>query len=327
MQAAWYDKQGPARVVLQVGEMADPEPGPGELRIRVAVSGVNPGDVKKRGDAFGLGMAFPRVIPHSDGAGEVDMVGDGVSGDWLGERVWCFGAQTGRPFGTAAEYTVVPARQAILLPEGVTLEQGACLGIPGITGYRAAHAAGPVSGRVVLVRGAAGAVGSCAVQMARRAGARVVAVVRSREDESLARGTGAQEVLIAGPTLVDDIRGIAPDGVAHIIEPSFAANIAEDTEVPAAGGSIATFASDDAGATIPYWPLVFKNVAVHFLGSDDFPLHAKIAAARDLNAALKSGWPGLPIADRVPLAETAAAHETVENASRRGRVIVMIGEA
>ena len=160
MKAAWYEKQGAARDVLVVGEMNDPQPCAGEVRIRIAFSGVNPGDVKKREDAFGVGMPYPRVIPHSDGSGTVDAVGDGVSREWIGRRVWCYGAQSYRPFGTAAEYTVVPLQQTVPLPERVPLEQGACLGIPGITAHRAVHVAGSVQGRTVLVQGGAGAVGA-----------------------------------------------------------------------------------------------------------------------------------------------------------------------
>lgn len=325
MKAAWYEKQGPAREVLTVGEMPDPVPGSGELRIRIAASGVNPGDVKKRRDVFGCGMPYPRVIPHSDGAGVVDQVGGDVSPDWIGERVWCFGAQSYRPFGTAAELTVVPARQAVLLPEGASMEQGAALGIPGITGHRAVHVAGPVSGRTVLIQGAAGAVGLCAVQLAHRAAARVIALVRSSADESLVRGAGADEVLVTGEGLVERVREVAPEGVHHIVEVAFAANIAVDVEVLAPGGSIAAFASDQSEPRVPFWPLVFANAALHFLGSDDFPLHARIAAARDLNAALKAGWEGLEIGERIPLSEIAEAHERIENPVRRGRVIVTVG--
>src|SRR5215510_11317901 len=194
MRAAWYEKQGAARDVLTVGQMDEPRRLAGEVRIRVAVSGVNPGDVKKRQDAFGYGMRYPRVIPHSDGVGTVDAVGEGVSQEWIGRRVWCYGAQSYRPFGTAAEYTVVPLEQAVPLPKAVPMEQGACLGIPGITGHRAVHVAGPVKDRTVLVQGGAGAVGSCAVQLAHRAGARVIATVRSSSDESFARHAGADEV-------------------------------------------------------------------------------------------------------------------------------------
>jgi NADPH:quinone reductase len=143
MRAAWYEKQGPAREVLIVGEMADPTPAAGEVRIRIAASGINPGDIKKRDDAFGLGMPYPRVIPHSDGAGRVDQIGSGVSSEWMGRAVWCYGAQSYRPFGTAAEFTVVPVDQVAALPGNVSMEQGACLGIPGITAHRAVHIAGP----------------------------------------------------------------------------------------------------------------------------------------------------------------------------------------
>jgi NADPH2:quinone reductase len=192
--------------VLTVGEMPDPMPGPGDVRIRIAVSGVNPGDVKKRQNAFGYGMAHPRVIPHSDGAGVVDQVGDGVSSEWLGRRVWCYGAQSYRPFGTAAEYTVVPLEQAVPLPESLPMEQGACLGIPGITAHRAVHVAGPVKGRTMLVQGGAGAVGLCAVQLAHLTEAYVIATVRSSLDEEIARRAGADEVLRAGEGFVESVR-------------------------------------------------------------------------------------------------------------------------
>jgi NADPH:quinone reductase len=166
MKAAWYEKQGAARDVLTIGEMDDPQPLAGEVRIRIAFSGINPGDVKKRQDAFGVGMPYPRVVPHSDGSGTVDAVGEDVSRDWKGRRVWCYGAQSYRPFGTAAEYTVVALKQVVQLPKIVSLEQGACLGIPGTTAHRAVHVAGPVEGRTLLVQGGAGAVGACAVQLA-----------------------------------------------------------------------------------------------------------------------------------------------------------------
>lgn len=175
MRAAWYERQGPARGVLVVCDTPVQEPGPGEVRIRVAVSGVNPGDVKKRRDEFGYGMPYPRVIPHSDGAGVVEQIGSGVSEDRIGQRVWCYGAQSYRPFGTAAEFCIVPEELAVPPPEHVSFEQGACLGIPAITAHRAVHAGGSVVGRWVLVQGGAGAVGMCAVQLANRAGARVIA--------------------------------------------------------------------------------------------------------------------------------------------------------
>ena len=322
MRAAWYERQGPAADVLVIGEMPNPEPGPGEVRIAVAASGINPGDVKKRRDEYGYGMPYPRVIPHSDGAGVVDRVGAGVPDVRIGQRVWCFGAQSYRPFGTAAEYCIVPATQAVPLPDGVSYEQGACLGIPGLTAHRAVHAAGPVDGRWVLVQGGAGAVGVCAVQLAARAGAKVMAVVRRPGDIVVARDAGAHQVLLADATLADGIRRLAPDGVHHIVEVAFGANIGIDSEVLVLGGSIATYATDRDAPPIPYWPLVFKNARLHFLGSDDFPASEKIDAARALNDALASGWSGLPIAERLPLTDIARAHALVEQGARGGRVVI-----
>jgi NADPH2:quinone reductase len=324
MRAAWYEKQGPARDVLVVGEMPDPQPLAGEVRIRVAVSGVNPGDVKKREDAFGVGMPYPRVIPHSDGAGTVDAVGDGVSQEWIGRRVWCYGAQSYRPFGTAAEYVVVPVKQVAQLPEGVPFEQGACLGIPGITAHRAVHVAGPVEGRTVLVQGGAGAVGGCAVQLAHGAAARVIATCRSESDKEIASRAGADEVFLTDRTLAEHIRRAASDGVDHIVEVAFAANIKTDIEVLTQGGSIATYATNTPIAEIPVWQLGFINARLFFVGSDDVPPEAKSEAARDINQALEAGWQGFDIAERFLLGDIARAHEFIEHPTKSGRAVVMI---
>ena len=324
MRAAWYEKQGPAREVLTIGEMPDPQPGAGEVRIRIAASGINPGDVKKRQDTFGLGMPYPRVIPHSDGAGRVDEVGEGVSSEWIGRAVWCYGAQSYRPFGTAAEFTVVPLDHVARLPETVSMEQGACLGIPGITAHRAVHVAGPIDGRTVLVQGAAGAVGLCAVQLARFAGAKVIGTVRSKSDEEIARKAGAHEVIPNDQGLGARVKALAPDGIDHIVEVAFGANIEADVELLKSGGSIASYATDNATPKIPFWQMVFKNIRLFFLGSDDFPREAKVLAAQDLNGALEAGWSGFEIAERIPLAEIARAHELVEHPARPGRVVVMV---
>jgi NADPH2:quinone reductase len=278
MRAAWYEKQGPAREVLMVGEMPDPRPGPGELRIRIAASGINPGDIKKRQDSFGVGMPYPRVIPHSDGAGRVDQVGEGVPSDWIGRAVWCYAAQSYRPFGTAAEFTVVPSDHVAPLLEKVSPEEGACLGIPGITAHRAVHVGGEVTGRTVLVQGAGGAVGMCAVALARHAGARVIGTVRSSAEEPTARAAGAYEVVLNDQTLAERVKVLAPEGVDHIVEVAFGANIDADVEMLKMGGSIGAYATDDATPNIPFWLMVFKNIRVFFLGSDDFPTAAKVAA-------------------------------------------------
>jgi NADPH:quinone reductase len=324
MKAAWYEKQGPARDVLVVGEMPDPNPGAAEVRIRVAASGINPGDIKKRQDSFGLGMPYPRVIPHSDGAGHVDEVGEGVSSDWVGRAVWCYGAQSYRPFGTAAEFTVVPLDHIAPLPDNVSPDQGACLGIPGITAHRAVHVGGEVSGRTVLVQGAGGAVGMCAVALARHAGARVIGTVRSSSEEPAARAAGAHEVVLNDQGRVAGVKGLAPNGVDHIVEVAFGANIEADIELLKMGGSIGAYATDSATPKIPFWQMVFKDIRLFCLGSDDFPTEAKVAATRDLNEALQAGWPGFEIGERIPLAETARAHELAEHPLRRGRVVVTL---
>jgi len=324
MRAAWYEKQGPAQEVLVVGEMPDPRPAAGEVRIRITASGINPGDIKKRQDSFGLAMAYPRVIPHSDGAGRVDQVGEGVSSDWVGRAVWCYGAQSYRPFGTAAEFTVVPLDHVAPLPENVSPDQGACLGIPGITAHRAVHVAGDVAGRTVLVQGAGGAVGMCAVQVARHAGARVIGTVRSSGEEPAARAAGAHEVALNDQTLAERMKVLAPDGVDHIVEVAFGANVDTDVDLLKMGGSIGAYATDTATPKIPFWLMAFKNIRLHFLGSDDFPIEAKVAATRDLNDVLQAGWPGFDIGERIPLAEIARAHELAEHPVRHGRVVVTV---
>ena len=174
MLAAFYTRTGPAREVLNVGEIETPEAGPGEVRVRLATSGVNPSDVKTRGGVRSRDLPFPRIVPHSDGAGVIDQVGDGVPPGRLGERVWVWNAAWGRPCGTAAQFVVLPAQQAVPLPANTGFEAGACLGIPALTAYHAVHCNGGVAGKTVLVAGGAGAVGHYAIQFAKIAGARLV---------------------------------------------------------------------------------------------------------------------------------------------------------
>jgi NADPH2:quinone reductase len=324
MKAAWYDKQGPAADVLVVGTMLPPAPGPGEVRIRIAASGINPGDVKKRQDAFGYGMPFPRIVPHSDGAGTVDAVGHGVAPEWVGRRVWCHGAQTYRPFGTAAELTVVPLSNVTVLLEHASFAQGACLGIPGITAHRAVHVGGPVLGKTVLVAGAAGAVGACALQLALLAGARVIAACRSSADVDAAVLAGAHAGVLIDDAYAERVRLVAPQGVDHIVEVAFAEHVAANAAMLAQGGSIASYATGEAQAVIPFWPLLFMNARLFFVGSDDVPDAAKREACDAMNALFAQGWGGPHIAAQFPLAEIALAHQLVEQADRKGRVVLTL---
>lgn len=328
MRAAWYEDQGAPADVLQVGEAPDPTPAEGEVRIAIRASGVNPGDVKKRSDAFGLGMSYPRVIPHSDGAGTIDAVGPGVTTRAVGDRVWCFGAQSYRPFGTAAELVVVPAELTSPLPDHVDFDVGACLGIPGITAHRAVHVAGPVEGRSVLVQGGAGAVGACAVSIAHHSGAEVVATVRRDAQVPIAEAAGARQVVVtAGRSddeIISELLDRAPDGIDHLVEVAFRSNVMVDEAVLRQGGSIATYATGDPTPTIPFWPLAFKNLAVFFLGSDDFRSESKQAAARQLSDMLLSGWAGPGVSRSFSLGEVAGAHDAVETGHPTGRIVLTL---
>ncbi|GLS32668.1 NADPH2:quinone reductase [Mesorhizobium albiziae] len=329
MRAAWYEKRGAARDVLVVGELPDPNPGEGEVRIRLAVSGISPGDVKKRSGWQGAPMPYPRVIPHSDGAGVIDAVGLRVSEDRLGQRVWCYGAQSYRPFGTAAEMVVVPVTLAVRLlassagsSELEMAEQAACLGIAGITAHRAIFADGPVAGKTVLVHGAAGGVGSIAVQLARWDGAQTIAIVRDPSQRNAVAALGANHVFVASdPDLVGQIRQVAPDGVHRIAEVDFASHIELDAAVIAVGGVISSYYSSQDRPEIPYWQLGFADVTLRLLGSDDFPPSIKDSAARELTYALAVGALRVKVATRLSLEEIASAHELVERGVG-GRVVI-----
>src|SRR4051812_9610050 len=244
MRAVWYERQGPAGDVLQVGELPDPEPAAGEVRVRVTRSGVNPGDTKKRRGWLGSAMPFPRVIPHSDGAGVVESVGEGVDPAREGQRGWVFGAQSYRPFGTAAQLTVVAAQQAIDLPDDVSDELGACLGIPGITAHRAVFADGPVIGMTVLVQGVLGGVGALAAQLAHWGGATVIGTVRQHSDlERVNASAVAHAVALDQPDPAGAIRAHAPDGVDRIVEVAFSDNIDLDAAVAKNQTVIAAYAT------------------------------------------------------------------------------------
>lgn len=315
--------------MLVVGEMPLPIPGDGEVRIRLAYSGINPGDVKKRSGWQGSPMPYPRVVPHSDGTGVIDAVGAGVPQARVGQAVWCYGAQSYRAFGTAAEAVVVPAALAVPLPDGADarpdlLEQAACLGIAGITGYRAVFAGGPVAGLDVLVWGAASGVGAVALQMAHRGGARVFAVVRRAEHLSAVRAMGAVQAWLADdPALADHLRLACPAGVHRIAEVDFAAHIDIDAAVVATGGVISAYYSSADRPTIPYWTLGFADVSLRLLGSDDFPPAVKAEAAHELTEALLEGRLRAAIAQRLPLEKIAQAHEQVERGAG-GRVLLSL---
>jgi NADPH:quinone reductase len=324
MIAAWYDRQGPPADVLQVGELAVPEPAPGEVRVRLSLSGANPGDTRKRQNWLGNPMAFPRIIPHSDGAGVIEAVGAGVDPARRGKRVWVYGAQSCRPFGTAAQTTVVPGPVAIDLPDTVSDEIGACLGIPGITAHRAVFSDGPVSGQTVLVQGVRGSVSSLAAQLARWAGATVIGTVRTDAEVGAVSAGTADHVVSLQSDPVAAIRLLAPDGVDRIVEVALSANADTDAAIVRNGAVLAAYASPKDRPELPFWPLLFANVTIRLLGSDDFPQDAKDAAARDLTQAAAQSALGIAISKIMPLAQIAAAHELIESETAPGRVLLAL---
>jgi NADPH2:quinone reductase len=324
MRAAWYDRAGAAADVLEVADLPDPTPGAGEVRVALTRSGVNPGDTKKRADWTNAGMAFARIIPHSDGAGVIDAVGGGVPPGRVGERVWVYGAQSYRPFGTAAQFTTVPDAQAVGLPDAVGDELGACLGIPGITAHRAVFADGDVAGTTVLVQGVLGAVSSIAAQLAAWRGATVIGTVRrAGEVERVDRSVVPHLVALDGPDPAEAIRAHAPNGVDRIIEVAFSDNVELDASVAALGATIATFATRGERPELPFWPMLFNNLTVRLLGSDDFPVAAKTEAATDLTAAAAAGALSIVVAETHPLGVIAVAHDRVD-AGAGGRVLLAI---
>jgi NADPH:quinone reductase len=303
--------------------MAEPEPSPGEVRVRVALSGVNPGDTKKRGDWLGNRMPFPRVVPHSDGSGVIDAVGQGVDRSRIGERVWVYGAQSYRPFGTAAQLTVVPAEQAVRLPDEVSDEIGACLGIPGITAHRALFGDGPVAGKTILVQGVLGGVGSVAAQLARWAGATVIGTVTRESDLDQVGAAVAHAVALNQEQPDEAIRSYAPEGVHRIIEVAFSENADLDAKVAAPDGVIAAYATRRDRPEFPFWPMLFANLTIRLYGSDDFPRAAKRQAAVDITTAAREGALSIATDDPVPLDHIAEAHDRVD-AGTRDRVLLAI---
>jgi NADPH:quinone reductase len=326
MVAAWYDRQGPAAEVLRVGELPVPRPSGGEVRVAVSLSGISPGDTKKRAGTRGSLMPYPRVVPHSDATGTIDAVGPGVDEARLGERVWVYGAQSYRPFGTAARWTVVPDAQAIALPDQVSDDTGAALGIPGITAHRAVFGDGPVTGKIVLVQGVLGAVGSLAAQLATWGGATVIGTVRHAADLDLVdRSAVPLAVALDETDPAAVIRRQAPAGVDRVVEVALSENGELDASVVANDAVIAIYSNRSDRIDLPFLPLLFANVTLRLLGSDDFPFQAKQHAARDLTAAAAAGALSVRVGAVLPLAQIAAAHERVD-AGGGGRVFIRLPE-
>jgi NADPH:quinone reductase len=336
VRAIVYSEAGGPEV-LRLVERPIPKPALGEVRVAVAVSGVNPTDWRaRRGSASGR-LPYPEVVPNQDGAGTIDAVGPGVAASRVGERVWLWEATWQRANGTAQEYVILPERQAVRLDDGVSFDVGASLGIPALTAHRCLTVSEPgprrlvpgaLARQTVLVAGGAGAVGHAAIQLARWAGARVIATVSSDEKASLARAGGADEVVnYRSGEAVDELRRIAPDGVDVVVEVAPAANAGLDLAALAPSGTVAVYSTGSGeGLELSTWELMRRNVRYQFVLVYTVPTAAKVQAVADVASAAADGAlavgvdAGLPL-HRFPLERTADAHAAVE-AGAVGKVLI-----
>ena len=326
MKAVWFERRGSARDVLQVGEMPDPDPAVGEVRVRVHVSGVNPSDTKARGGVGGsVAMEFPRIIPGQDGAGVIDRVGPGVPESRLGERVWVYEAYRDRPFGTAAEYVVVPGHHAVALPESIDFDTGAGLGVPALTAHRCLFADGGIQGQNILVHGGGGGVGQPAIQLAAWAGARVLTTVSRTEQETSARRAGAQSVI---NRKTEDVVAAVREatngqGIDRAVDVDFAQNLQLNLGVLKSGGAIATYYSSPVeGSEFPFFPLMVNCIRVDFVLVYTMSTQAHREAIRDTTACLEDGGYKTDVGARFSLDRLADAHEAQDSGTVVGKILV-----
>ena len=324
MRAIWYERTGPAREVLELGERPTPQAGHGQALIRVRASGVNPSDAGMR--AGPAPMAYPRITPNSDGAGVVEAVGPGVSEDWVGKRVWFYnGQRNGRAFGSAAEYIELDVDLLSELPDAVSFAQGATLGIPCMTAHRSLFLAGPVQGRTVLVTGGAGAVGHYAVQLAAWAGASVIATVSSEDKAQRARQGGAHHVIdYRREDVAARVRELTGgQGVHHVVEVDFGGNLASTLASVRLNGSIAYYATK--GSREPVFAAgaaMGLNLQINSVYLPVSPHEARRRAQADITRWIGTGERMLSVAGRFPLEDCAGAHELVESGGKVGTVVV-----
>lgn len=334
MKAVVYDRHGPARDVLRLVEVPRPAPEAGEVLVRIRASGVNPSDVKKRAGWRNPQPVVSPVTPHSDGAGIVEGVGEGVSSGWIGRRVWVFNAQGGSTYGsagspecgTASEYATLPLPFVVPLPDNVSFETGACLGVPACTAHYAVFADGPVEGRTVLVQGGAGCVGELAIQFAAGAGATVLATVSSAAKADVARRAGARHTILRHETdIAAAVRAIVPDGVDRIVEVDFGANAGIDAAALRRGGVIASYSSpSNPTPAIPYYPLQFTAGTLRFVPIFLIDESHRRRGLADINDALSREVLRPTIAATLDFDDIARAHELVESGRTIGNVVLCL---
>ena len=327
MKAISFAEFGPANQVLKEDEWPTPDPGPGEVLVKLHTTGVNPSDVKKRAGGFPNLLDDGPVIPHSDGAGVIEGVGSGVPTSRIGERVFVYQAQYARLHGTAAEYVAIDALRAPILPDNTAFEVGACVGIPMLTAHRCVFADGDVADQWVLVTGGAGRVGHYAVQFAQRAGARVIATASNEADALACREAGAEHVVNHrepgwGKQVIDQLGGSQID---RAIDVEFGANLPELLDCLRTGATIATYSSTVVPEpSLPFRTMMFMDLTVRMIIVYAMPETAKAQAVADTQALLAEGGLRHRIAETLPFAEMGRAHEIIEEGSVRGCVVVTL---
>lgn len=327
MRAAWYEKLGAAKTVLTIGELEPPELAAGQVRIQVFASGINPSDVKQRSGWNGLKMRFARIVPHNDGGGTIVEVGEGVARDRIGERVWIYEATLTAGLGTAAEFVTVLSENAIALPDSTSFAEAACLGVPAMTAHHCLFKDGTITGQTVLVTGGAGAVGSCAIQLAKWGNATVITTVSSEKKAEIANALGADQVINYRTEDVSaSIKQITNGkGVDRVIEVDFAANLETNLKILKHNGTIATYATDSQTLPqVPVYSLIYKNLTVHYVLVYAMPKSAHEQAAKEITTCLQAGILTPQIAARYPLDRIAEAHELLESGQAIGNVIVEV---
>lgn len=326
MRAAYYSEQGPAESVFRIGDLPTPEPGPGEVRVRLRTSGVNPSDWKVRKGGFGRGLVAPIVIPHSDGAGVIDAVGAGVTDARIGERVWVWNGQWRRAFGTAAEYISVPSIQAVRLPDHVGFDEGACLGIPALTAVHAVRtvAAGP--GTTVLIVGGAGAVASCAIQIAKIRGSRVITTVSSDSKAEYVRAMGADDII---NYVTEDVEARIKEitngrGVPSVIEMDLTRNAKLYPGILQPNAIVAIYGMSGTEATLPSLWMMQNSISLRFLFVYTIQESERSSEIDELTQILEMNALKIGIAQRFPLDKVAQAHDAVEGGRLIGNVVLQV---
>ncbi len=327
MRAAWFERFGAASEVLQLGELPTPAPGPGEVLVRLKTSAPNPSDVRKRAGAAPTLLDGGAVVPHSDGAGLIEAVGNGVPASRVGERVWVYQAQHGRRFGTAAEYLTIETGRAPRLPNGASFAEGACLGIPAMTAHRCVFVDGAPARERVLITGGAGRVGAYALQWAAAAGATVIATASNAADRESCLALGAQHVVNHREPgwAAQVLEATGGRRIDRVIDVEFGANLPEVLNCIRTGGTIATYASVQVPEPcLPFRRMMFMDLTIRMVIVYDMPEPAKAAAVHDINAAIAAGRLQHRIGATLPLTQIAGSHALIEAGQLRGGVVLEI---